>query len=77
MERTNPATGEVVETRESYFRTPQEPVYSSTDLDIMYESMSAKMLEAFSAYLKNGSGCTLKRVLKLDITFSKNKPVKG
>lgn len=35
------------------------------------------MLEAFLAYLKNGSGWTLKSVLKLDITFSKNKPVKG
>ena len=59
MERTNPATGEVVETRESYFRTLQEPAYSSTDLEAMYERMSAKMLEAFPAYLKNGSGWTL------------------
>ena len=77
MERTNPATGEVVQTEESYFRTLQEPVYSSTDLETMYERMSTKMLEAFSAYLKNGSRWTLKRVLKLNITFSKNKPVKG
>ena len=56
MERTNPARGEVVGTRESYFRTLQEPVYSSTDLKTMYERVTAKMLEAFSAYLKNGSG---------------------
>ena len=65
MERVNPATGEDVETIESFFRTLQEPVYSSTDLETMYERMSVKMLEAFSVYLKNGSGWMLKRVLRL------------
>ena len=39
--------------------------------------MTAKMLESFSEFLKNGSGWTLKRVIKLDINFGKNKPVKG
>ena len=77
MERTNPATGEVVQTRESYFRSFQELVYGSPDLETMYERMSAKMFEAFSTFKKNGSGWTLKRVIKLDITFSKNKPLKG
>ena len=66
-----------MQTSESFFRTFQEPVYSSTDLEAMYERMVAKMLESFSAYLKKGSGWMLKRVLRLDITFSKNKPVKG
>ena len=56
MERMNPVTGEIAETVESFFRTLQEPVYDSTDLETMYERMVAKMLETFSTYLRNGSG---------------------
>ena len=63
-------TGEVV-------RTLQEPVYNSTDLETMYERMAAKMLESFSTYLRNRSGRMFKRILKLDITFSRNRPVRG
>ena len=74
IERVNSATGEVVERTESFFSTLQEPVYRSTDLETMYERMVAKMLETFSAYLKNGSGWMLKRVLRLNITLSKNRP---
>ena len=77
MERADPVTGEVVETVEFFFRTLQEPVYSSTDLEIMYQRMTAKMLETFSAYLKNESGWMFKRILRLDITLSKNRPVRG
>ena len=77
MERTDPDTGEVVETAESFFRTPQEPVYGSADLETMYERMKAKMMETFSSYLKNGSGWIFKRILRLAITLSKNKPVRG
>ena len=57
MERMNPVTGEVEETIMPSFRTVQEPVYNSTDLETMNERMTAKMLESFSAYLRNGSGC--------------------
>ena len=58
MERVDSVTGEVVETAESFFRTLQEPVYRSTDLETMYERMKAKMLETFSAYLKTEvDGC--------------------
>ena len=37
MERMNPVTGEVEETVMPSFRTLQEPVYNSTDLETMYE----------------------------------------
>ena len=77
MERMNPVTGEVEETVMPSFRTLQEPVYNSTDLETMYERMTAKMLESFSAYLRNGSGWMFKRVIRLDITFSRNRPVRG
>ena len=55
MVRMNPVTREVVETVTSAFRTLQEPVYNSTDLETMNESMTVKMLESFSEYLRNGS----------------------
>ena len=77
MERIDPVTGEVAETVESSFRTLQEPVYRSTDLETVYKRMTAKMLESFSAYLRNGSGWMFKRILRLDITFSRNRPVRG
>ena len=59
------------------FRTLQEPVYGSTDLETMYERMTAKMLESFSEYLNRGSGWMFRRVLRWDITFSRNRPIKG
>ena len=77
MERIDPVTGEVAETVESSFRTLQEPVYRSTDLETVYERMTAKMLESFSAYLRNESGWMFKRILRLDTTFSRNRPVRG
>ena len=39
--------------------------------------MVSKILESFSAYLKKGSGWTLKRVVRLNITRGRNKPFKG
>ena len=77
MERMDTVTREVVETVESSFRTPQELVYRSTDLETMYERMMAKILESFSTYLRNGSGWVFKGILRLDITFSRNRPVRG
>ena len=77
METANPVTGEVEETVMSSFRTLQEPVYDSTDLETMHERMTAKMLESFTAYLRNGSGWMFKRILRLDITLSRNRLVRG
>ena len=75
MMRTDPATGSI--TNVDPFNSNQKSVYDSTDLEVMYERMIAKMLESFSTYLKNGSGWILKRIVKLDINVGKNKPIKG
>ena len=77
MMKTDPVTGNITAVEKSAFNSRQEPVYDSTDLEATYERMTAKMLESFLEFLKNGSGSTLKRVIKLDINFCKNKPVKG
>ena len=77
MVRTDPITRNVTEVVTPTFRTLQEPVYGSTDLENMYERMTAKMLESFSEYLKRGSGWMFRRVLRLDITFSRNRSIKG
>ena len=77
MVRTDPVTRNIVTAERSAFRSLQEPFYDSTDLEAAYERMVAKMLESFSAFLMSGSGWTLKRIIKLDITPAKNKPLKG
>ena len=56
MERIKVTTGMVEQTEEAHFRTLQVPVYRATDLESMYETMRAKMLESFASYLRNGSG---------------------
>ena len=77
MVRTDPVTGRIVTVERSAFRSLQEPVYDSTDLEAMYERVVAKILESFSAFLRNGSGWMFKRIIKLEITFSRNRPVRG
>ena len=77
MERADLATGEINETDEAHFRTLQVPVYEATDLEGMYETMKAKMLESFSNYLRNGSGWRLRRVLRLTIRLSRNRALRG
>ena len=77
MMRTDSATGSVTNVDMTPFNSYQESVCDSTDLEAMYERMIMKILESFSTYLKKGSGWMLKRVVRLDITVSKNKPAKG
>ena len=77
MMRTDPAIGNITNVDTVPFNSYQESVYDSTDLEATYERMVAKMLESFSEFLKNESGWTLKRIIKLDINFGRNKPVKG
>ena len=77
MMRTDPVTGNIVAVEKFAFNSYQKPIYDSTHLEATYERMVAKILESFLAFLKNGSGWTLKRIIKLDITPAKNKPVKG
>ena len=55
MMRVDPATGIVTNEEQASFNSNQESIYESTDLEV-YERMITKILEAFSTYLKNGSG---------------------
>ena len=77
MIRVDPATGKIAAEEQAYFNSAIEIIYKSTDLNEVYERMRTKILESFSTYLKNGSGWVLKKVVKLDITLSKFKPLRG
>ena len=77
MMRTDLATGNIVSVERAAFNSKQEAVYDATDLEDLYERMVSKILESFSAYLRKGSGWTLKGVVRWDITRAKNKPLKG
>ena len=77
VERVDLATGAIEQTENAHFRTLQVPVYRATDLEDMYETMKAKMLESFSNYLRNGSGWRLRKVLKLNVKLSRNEVLGG
>ena len=77
MKGVDLTTGEINETKEAYFRTLQVAVYEATDLRCMYETMKTRMLESFANYLRNGSGWRLRKVLKLVIKLSRNRPLRG
>ena len=77
MERVDPATGDIVAVEQPSFNSNQESVFVSTDLEETYQRMITKILESFAKYLKNGCGWRLKRVVRLDISVSKLKPLKG
>ena len=59
------------------FWSGQDSIFRATDLDETYKRMVAKIIEAFSTYLKNGSGWMLKKVVRLDITISRLNPLRG
>ena len=77
MMMVDPATGEVTSEKQASFNSKQKSVFESTDLEEMYKRMVTKMMEAFSTYLRNGSGWMLKRVVRLDITLSRLRPLRG
>ena len=77
MVRLDATTGEVLDEIEVLFRSFQESVYSSTNVNEIYEKMTTKILETFANYLKNGSGWVLERVIRLEINGSKLKPLRG
>ena len=70
-------TGLIEQTDNTHFSTLQTPVYGVTDLRSMYGTMKEKMIEDFSKYLRNGSGWRLRKVLKLTIKLSRNRPLRG
>ena len=77
IERADLMTGMIDQTDNSYFSTLQTPVLGATDLRGMYEAMKERMIEKFSNYLRNGSGWRLRKVLKLTIKLSRNRPLRG
>ena len=77
MMRLDPTTGDIASEELASFNPKQEPVFDSTDLETMYERMTTKVLESSASYLKNGSGWVLKKVIGLDITVSRLRPVRG
>ena len=77
MQKIDPATGNISVEESVPFHSKQESVFSSTNLEDLIESMKAKVLESFSTFLRNVSGCVLKSVEKLEITTSKLSPLKG
>ena len=77
MVRVDSTTGKVTNEEQASFNSRQESIFGSKDLEEVYERMVAKMLEAFATYLKNGSGWMLKNVVRLDITLSRLRPLRG
>ena len=63
-------TGNILDEEHVSFHSKQEIVFELTDLEDLYKKMFAKILESFSTYVKNGSGWTLKSVVKMQITRS-------
>ena len=68
MIRVDPATGNITNEEQTSFNSIQESIFESTNLEEVYERMVTKILEAFSTYLKNGSGWVLKRVVRQSIS---------
>ena len=52
-------------------------MYSTTDVEEVYDRMKDKIIESFANYLKKGSGWRLKNVVKLAITKSRLNPLRG
>ena len=71
------ASGAVVSEEETGRSSKQEPVYSVTDVDEVYDRMKDKIIESFASYMRNGSGWQLKKVVKLTITKSRLNPLRG
>ena len=63
-------SGNILDEEHVSFHSKQEIVFELTDLEDLYKKMFAKILESFSTYVKNGSGWTLKSVVKMQITRS-------
>lgn len=77
MIKVDPATGTITNEELASFNSKQESILSSTDVEIKYNEMISKMLEAFATFLRNGSVWVLKEVVGLDVAVNRLKPLKG
>ena len=71
------AQGSVVAEEETGRSSKQESVFSTTNVDEVYDRKRDKIVESFANFLKNGSGWRLKNVVKLSITKSPLNPLRG
>ena len=70
------ASGAVVSEEETGRSSKQESVYSATNIDEVYDRMKDRIIESFAAYMRNGSGWRLKKIVKLTITKSRLNPLR-
>ena len=77
MVKVNPVTGEVTAEERAVFLSKQESIFEATDVEPLYDTMTAKILEAFATYQQNGRGWMLKEVLRVDITLGRLRPLRG
>ena len=77
MVKVNTVTGEVTAEELAIFLSKQESVFGATDLEPLYDTMTAKILEAFATYQQNGRGWMLKEVLRADIILSRLRALRG
>ena len=77
MMKVDLVTGAVSSEQLASFNSWQESIFTSTDVRATYQRMITKILEAFATYLKNLSGWRLKRVIRLEITVSSLRPIRG
>ncbi|XP_065667913.1 uncharacterized protein LOC136088164 [Hydra vulgaris] len=76
MECTDIKTGETIITS-APFRTSNQVVLETTDLDDFYETSKQKILESLSSFQQAGSGWSFVSVEKMDINFIEYNPIKA
>ena len=76
MEKTDPATGEV--TTDSYYPSGfTSNIFSTTDISRKYDESVEKISNDISEYQKNGSGWTLKKVVRMIVRITEYQIVRG
>ncbi|XP_065662566.1 uncharacterized protein LOC136085205 [Hydra vulgaris] len=76
MERTNIKTEETI-IKSAPFRTNNQVVLETTDLDDFYETSKLKILESLSSFQPLGSGWRFVSIEKMDINFIEYNPIKA
>ncbi|XP_065642512.1 uncharacterized protein LOC136074138 [Hydra vulgaris] len=76
MERTDIKTGETTITY-ALFRTSNQVVLETTDIDEFYETSKQKILESLSSFQQLGSSWRFVSIEKMDINFIEYNPIKA
>ena len=76
MEKNDPITGEV--TTDSYYPSSlTSNIFPTTNISEKYDEVSEKISNDISEYQKNGSGWTLKKVVRMIVKITKYQIVRG